>query len=101
MNLIGTLIKECDIDSYDSDLTMVKKASLFCKDGIIFIKHYSTIIFAYDPKTKRCECDYDCSMTSNRQIRYALLHFDIDSDSVINIHEGSKMNHSGSLGGNY
>jgi len=95
MNLIGTLIKECGIDSYDTDLTMVKNASLFCKDGIIFIKHYRTIIFAYDPKTKKCEVDYDCSHTSNRQISYALNHFDIDGASVINVHEGSKNNYSG------
>ena len=95
MNVIGSLIKDCKIDSYDCDLTMVKNASIFCQDGIIFIKHYRTIIFAYDSKSKRCEVDYDCSQTSNRQIRYALNHFGISQASVINVHEGSKMNYSG------
>lgn len=97
MNMISDLIKNCPLDSFDSDLTLVKNASVFSKNGIIYIKHYNTIIFAYDSKTKRCEADYDCSMTSNRQIRYALDHFSIDSESVINTHDGSKMDHSGSL----
>ncbi len=97
MNLIGDLIKNCPMDSFDSDLKLVKNASMFSKNGIIYIKHYNTIIFAYDSKKNITEADYDCSPTSNRQIRYALDHFNIDRDSVINTHEGSKMDHSGSL----
>ncbi len=97
MNLIGDLIKNCPLDSFDSDLTLVKNASVFSKNGIIYIKHYNTIIFAYDSKTKRCEADFKCSMTSDRQIRYALNHFGIEEASVINVHDGSKWDHSGSL----
>ncbi len=97
MNLIGDLIKNCPLDSFDSDLKLVKNASVFSKNGIIYIKHYNTIIFAYDSKNKKCEVDYDCSQTSNRQISYALEHFNIECESVINTHDGSKWNHSGSL----
>jgi len=96
--LLGELIKKCTISGYSgSGLTMVKGAKIFTQKGIIFIQHYETIIFAYDSNKGICEADLDCSMTSNRQIRFALDHFGIVPASVINTHEGDKWNHSGSL----
>lgn len=93
--VLSSLIKNCDIDSFNEDLQLVKNASIFVQKGVIYIRHYQTIIFAYDPVSKRCECDLDCSPTSNRQIRFALRHFGIVEASVINVHDGSKMNYSG------
>ena len=95
--MIGSLIEKCDVDSFHGDLKMVKNAMIFSKNGIVYIKHYDTIIFAYDSKNGICEADLDCSSTSNRQIRFALDHFGIPPASVINIHDGSKWNYSGSL----
>ena len=95
--MFSTLIKNCDIEGFNSSMDLVKNASVFIKDGIVYIKHYNTIIFAYDQQNNICECDFDCSMTSNRQINFALSHFGINRDMVINTHQGEKWNHSGSL----
>lgn len=94
---LSNLIENCDIRGYDSDMKMVKGASMFMKNGIVYIKHYKTIIFAYDEKNNICEADLDCSMTSNRQISRALDHFGIPQASVINTHDGEKWNYSGSI----
>ena len=93
--MLGSLIKNCGIESCGSYLKMVKGASIFSKDGIIYIIHYNTVIFAFDSINNVCEADLDCSMTSNRQINFALEHFGIVKASVINTHEGSKWNYSG------
>ena len=96
--MLGSLIKNCKIESCSSSLRMVKGASVFSREGIFYIIHYSTVIFAYDSINNICEADLDCSMTSNRQIRFALDHFGIVKASVINTHEGEKWNYSGSWG---
>jgi len=93
--MIGDLIKSSGLESCNEDLKLVKGASLFSKNGIVYIKHYQTIIFAYDSKKGLTEADFDCSQTSNRQIRFALNHFGIPQASVINTHDGSKWNYSG------
>ena len=93
--MLGSLIKDCDIEALNSDMQMVKNASMFTLKGVTYIKHYSTIIFAHDANKGITEADFNCSMTSNRQIRYALNYFGIPEASVINTHEGSKMNYSG------
>lgn len=78
-------------------LKMVKNASIFNENGVYFIRHYQTIIFAYDTKSNRIEVNWNCSMTSDRQIRSALQFFGINKDDVINVHQGEKWNFSGDL----
>lgn len=94
--MLSSLIKNCEIENAGHDMQMVKRAFGFRdKNGIFYIKHYGTIIFAYDENNKICEADFDCSNTSNKQIRLALEYFDIVHASVINVHDGSKNNYSG------
>lgn len=76
-------------------LKMVKNASIFSENGVYFIRHYSTIIFAYDPQKTKCEVTYDLSQTSNRQIQNAINFFGIDRDSIKDLSDGSKWKYSG------
>lgn len=80
-----------------SGLKMVKNAVIFQERGIFFIRHYQTIIFAYNPKSKLCEVNWHCSMTSDRQIRSAIKFFNIESDKAIDVSDGSKWTYSGEL----
>ena len=63
-------------------LKMVKNASIFQEHGVYFIRHYSTIIFAYNPQNKLCEANWHCSVTSDRQIRSAIQFFSIARGSI-------------------
>lgn len=56
-------------------LKMVKGAHLTRSDGLNTIEHYDTVIFTYDESTGRAWCLKNCSMTSNRQIRFAIAWF--------------------------
>ena len=76
-------------------LKMVKNAAIFQESSIYFIRHYKTIIFAYNPKSGICEVNLNCSQTSNRQIRSAIQFFKIESDNVIDVSDGSKWAYSG------
>ena len=76
-------------------LKMVKNASIFQERGVFFIRHYSTIIFAHNPKSGLCEANWNCSMTSDRQIRAAIQFFNIASDKVVNVSDGTKWQYSG------
>ena len=76
-------------------LKMVKNANIFSENGVYFIRHYSTIIFAYDPRNHACEAKMNCSTTSNRQIRNALNFFGIDNRQVKDTSNGSKWAYSG------
>ena len=76
-------------------LKMVKNAAIFQERSIYFIRHYSTIIFAHNPKTGLTECNWDCSQTSNRQIRSALQFFNVDDENIVNVSDGSKWAYSG------
>ena len=78
-----------------SGLKMVKQASIFQERGIVFIRHYETIIFAHNLKSKSTECNLNCSMTSNRQIRSAISFFDIDAKNIIDVSDGTKWGYSG------
>lgn len=78
-------------------LTMVKNASIFKEEGVYFIRHYETIIFAYDEVNQKCEVNLKCSTTSDRQIRSALSFFNVSEDIIVNTHKGSKWNYSGPL----
>ena len=77
-------------------LKLVKNASIFQERGVYFIRHYSTIIFAYNQESKLCEVNMNCSTTSNRQIKSAIEFFDIASDKVVDVSDGSKWDYSGS-----
>lgn len=84
-------------DSFDAyGLKLVKNASIFCEKDVYFIRHYQTIIFAYDRKNNKVECDWNCSPTSDRQIRNALSFFNLDESKTVNVHDGEKNNFSGS-----
>jgi hypothetical protein len=76
-------------------LKMVKNAAIFQERSIYFIRHYATIIFAHNPKTGLTECNWNCSMTSNRQIRSALQFFNVDDENIVNVSDGSKWAYSG------
>ena len=76
-------------------LKMVKKAVIFQERGIYFIRHYATIIFAYNPESGLCEVNMNCSQTSNRQIRSALEFFNVEPENVIDVSDGSKWAYSG------
>lgn len=57
------------------ELKLVKKASIEKQGHVIKIRHYDTIIFAYDTKSENCYQLKNCSVTSNRQIQYAIEFF--------------------------
>ena len=80
-----------------SGLRLVKNASIFCENDVYFIRHYETIIYAYDRKNSKVEVNWHCSTTSDRQIRSALSFFNLDEDKTINVHDGEKWSHSGAL----
>lgn len=81
-----------------SGLKMVKNANIFQENGVYFIRHYDTIIFAYNPENRICEVNWHCSMTSNRQIRSAIQFFGIDESNIIDVSDGSqKWRYSGEL----
>lgn len=75
-------------------LKMVKNASIFSSEGVLFIKHYKTVIFAYNPKTNKAEVLLHCSITSDRQIKTALSFFQIDAENVTEKTTGSKWGYS-------
>lgn len=54
-----------------TELRLVKNALLIKEFSVIQVKHYDTIIYSYDPKTQKAWYLKNCSLTSNRQIKYA------------------------------
>lgn len=66
-------------------LKMVKNASIFSENGVYFIRHYKTIIFAYNPQNQKCEVKMGLSLTSNRQIKEALNFFEIQKASITDV----------------
>ena len=86
--------RSADVDG----LKMVKNATIFrelCNGSMCyFIRHYDTIIFAYDPVSKLCEANWNCSRTSNNQIMNALDFFGIDREKTIDVSDGSKWAYS-------
>lgn len=89
------LIDSLDKESSSIDLKMVKNAKILNQRGLVFIQHYETIIFAYNPKTKIAECNFNCSMTSNRQIQNALRFFNVLKENIIDVSNGTKWQYSG------
>lgn len=78
-------------------LKLVKNATIFSERGIFFIRHYSTIIFAYNPQSRLCEINKNCSVTSNRQIRYALRFFEVLEENTVDVSDGTKWQYGGRL----
>ena len=76
-------------------LKMVKNASIFQERGVYFIRHYKTIIFAFNTGSGLCEANWNCSQTSNRQIRNAISFFNIADDNIVDVSDGSKWAYSG------
>jgi len=63
-------------------LKLVKNATVFSENGVIFCRHYDTIIFAFNPQTREAQARFNCSATSNRQIKFCLDFFDLDKSTV-------------------
>ena len=82
-------------NSVETGLKMVKNASIFQERGVYFIRHYQTIIFAFNTESGLCEANWNCSQTSNRQIRNAIVFFNVKSDNIVDVSDGSKWTYSG------
>lgn len=68
-----------------SGIKLVKNATMFEEDGIVFCRHYDTIIFINDRTRNIVQAKFNCSRTSNRQIQYCLQYYNIPREDVINI----------------
>lgn len=81
-------------------LKMVKNSSVFQERGIFFIRHYSTIIFAYNQKSKVAEINWNCSTTSNRMINRAIEFFNVAKDHQVDVSDDQieKWSYSAPLG---
>lgn len=93
MSKLKTLIPASN--SVETGLKMVKNASIFQERGVYFIRHYKTIIFAFNTESGLCEANWNCSQTSNRQIRNAISFFNIANDNIVDVSDGSKWSYSG------
>jgi len=65
-----------------TSLKMVKRATLVNENGVFLIHHYNTKIFEYNPENKEAWAYLNCSLTSNKQIKYAIEFFSLDADSI-------------------
>ena len=81
--------------SVETGIKLVKNANIFSENGIFYIRHYETIIFAHNPKTGLTECNWNCSQTSNRQIGSAIGFFGVKSENIVDVSDGSKWAYSG------
>ena len=87
-----------DAESYNTvGLKMVKNATIIKQNNVIFIRHYETVIFAYNLESKLAEINWHCSVTSDRQIRSAISFFGVDEENQIDVSDGSKWSYSGEL----
>jgi hypothetical protein len=93
----ATMIPSSNSELLDG-LKMVKNAIIFSENGIYFIRHYETVIFAYNPESKLAEINWHCSMTSDRQIRSAIDFFNVKKENQIDVSDGvQKWRYSGEL----
>ena len=72
------------------DLKTVKNAHIFQDNGIIYCRHYETIIFAYDINNQVCEVRQNLSMTSNRQIKYLIEGLSVPNSIITDLEEGNE-----------
>jgi hypothetical protein len=90
-NKKASMLESVNIESLDTTgLKMVKNASIFSSGGILYIRHYATVIFAYNTETNKAEVLLHCSITSDRQIKTALEFFNVPAEKVTEILNGSK-----------
>ncbi len=76
-------------------LKFVKNAHIE-KEGVVFIiRHYDTPIFQFDTKTEKAHALMDCSVTSNKQIRYAIEFFCVNPKNLTQENNPEKWSYSG------
>jgi len=81
------------------DLKTVKNASIFQDSGVIYCRHYETVIFAYDINNQKCEIRKNLSQTSNKQIKYLIEGLSVPDSIIIDLESGNsnKWSFSGEL----
>ncbi len=65
-----------------TNLKLVKRATIHNESGVFIIQHYGTKIFEYNQDNDEAWAYLNCSLTSNKQIKYALDFFSVDPDKV-------------------
>lgn len=70
------------------ELKLVRDAEIFRQGGVIFLRHYKTIIFAYNIESGLCEINWHCSKTSDNQIRRAIDFFNIAKENILDVSDG-------------
>lgn len=96
MTLIETIQNNSSLER--QDLQTVKNAHIFQDNGIVYCRHYDTIIFAYDRMNEQCEVRMNLSMTSNRQIKYLIIGLSVPNNIITDLEEGNnKWSFSGQL----
>ncbi len=86
MTLISEIQNNDQLERYD--LKTVKNAHIFSSNGVIYCKHYDTIIFAYNTQEGKGECRMNLSMTSNRQIHFLIDGLGLSNDCIIDLEKG-------------
>ena len=97
MTLIETIQNQKDIRR--NDLKTVKNASIFQHSGVIYCRHYDTVIFAYDINNQKCEVLMNLSMTSNRQIKYLIEGLSIPESIITDLNKNEQKYDKWSFGG--
>ena len=97
MTLIDTIQKNNQLERHD--IKTVKNASVFQANGIMYCKHYDTIIFAWDMNNGVCEVLYDLSTTSNRQISHLINALHIPNDVITDLNKDHKLYSKWAFGG--
>jgi len=88
MTLIETIQNNPNVER--QDLKTVKNASIFNQNGIVFCKHYDTIIFAYDINNQVCEIRDNLSPTSNKQIKYLIEGLSVPNGIIKDLEKNKK-----------
>lgn len=78
-----------------TNLKLVKEAKLIDSPDYLEITHYGTKIFSHSKIYNLTTINYNCSKTSDKQIKYALELIGKTLDQCFNIHTGKKYNFSG------
>ena len=71
-------------------LKFVKNAHIEKKGAVFIIRHYDTPIFQFDTKTDKAEALTNCSITSNKQIRYAIDFFCVKPENLTKTEHSEK-----------
>lgn len=76
-------------------LKLVKNAHIENNGDLLEIRHYETVIFSMDINTKKAIVKKDLSMTSNKQIKFAISEF--NPSEITEIKPDQKWAYSGEL----